>query len=115
MTKKEQFISEIEQLIKDIPNFFTFDALEYFKELKSEKASTGEMTELGLKIITWLQENSTATCEFFSAKSIGEGLFASSRAVSASARKLITDGYLTKEGQKPVTYALTDMGQSYGH
>jgi hypothetical protein len=114
MTNKEQFIFEIENLLKEDVDFFSVEALAFFEALKNGKEVSGETTEVGAKILKWLQNNSTQPEQYFSSKIIGEGLFTSSRAVSASARKLIIDGYLTKEGQKPVTYALTSKGWSYG-
>ncbi len=46
------------------------------------------------------------------AKDIAEGLMMSSRRVSGSIRKLVTDGYVEKIGQDPVIYALTEKGKN---
>ena len=46
----------------------------------------------------------------FSAKLIGEGLFLSSRIVSGSIRKLVTDGYVNKINADPVLYEITEKG-----
>ena len=117
MTNREAFITEIETLITakggDPLEILSEQAYAYFEELKAGKASVGGMTENGAKVLTWLQNNETPAAQYFSAKIIGEGLFVSSRVVSGAARKLITDGYLTKEGKNPVTYALTEQGRSY--
>lgn len=113
MTNREQFIYEIENLLKEDNEILSEDALAYFEELKNGKASLGGVTETGVRIINWLKSNTTKAQSYFSAKLIGEGLFTSSRAVSGAARKLISDGYLVKEGKNPVTYALTEKGLSF--
>ena len=46
------------------------------------------------------------------AKDIGEGLFISSRKVSGSIRKLVTEGYVENIGQDPVVYELTEKGRT---
>lgn len=111
MTNREQFIFEVEQTLKDVPDFFSLEALAYFEELKNGKASMGGLTDNGRAILEWLNDPKRR-CEFFSAKLIGEGLFTSSRVVSGAARKLITDGYLEKEGKNPVTYRITAEGHN---
>ena len=112
MTKREQFIFEVEQTIKDCPDFFSLEALEYFQELRDGKASVGGMTENGEKILTFMLENEKEFSNIFTAKNIGEGLFVSSRVVSGVIRKLVTDGYVVKSGQNPVSYSLTDTARS---
>lgn len=110
MTDRQKFIQEIETLLGNQPTALSEGALKYFEELKNGKASVGGMTDTGLKILLWLQQNTSGTQEYFSAKVIGEGLFIPARSVSGSTRKLITDGYLVKAGTNPVTYALTPLG-----
>ena len=110
MTNRERFIFEVEQTIKDVPDFFSEEALAYFEELKNGKASMGGLTDNGRKVLEWLNEPERRN-NYFSAKLIGEGLFVSSRVVSGAARKLITDGYLEKEGKNPVTYKITNAGK----
>ena len=114
MTNRQKFISEIESLLQESHyEIFSDEALAYFEELKNGKASVGGITEIGSKILLWLQKYTIVGQEFFSAKAIGEGLFISSRSVSGAARKLISDGYLVKEGKNPVTYALTPKGKDF--
>ena len=114
MTNRQKFISEIESLLQESHyEIFSDEALAYFEELKNGKASVGGITEIGSKILLWLQKYTIVGQEFFSAKAIGEGLFISSRSVSGAARKLIVDGYLIKEGKSPVTYALTPQGREF--
>lgn len=114
MTNRQKFIDEIENILKESHyEILSDEALAYFEELKSGKASVGGMTDTGLKILLWLQQNTSVGQEYFSAKAIGEGLFITSRGVSGATRKLITDGFLVKEGKNPVTYALTTQGRDF--
>lgn len=114
MTNRQKFIDEIDNILKESHyEILSDEALAYFEELKSGKASVGGMTDTGLKILLWLQQNTSVGQEYFSAKAIGEGLFITSRGVSGATRKLITDGYLVKEGKNPVTYALTSQGRDF--
>lgn len=113
MTNREQFIFEVEQTIKDVPDLFSLEALTYFNELKEGKASMGGMTETGEKVLNFMLENEKTYSNVFSAKGIGEGLFVSSRVVSGALRKLVTDGYVEKTGQNPVSYSLTDTARNW--
>lgn len=120
MTNKECFIKLMEELLNDVPDFFNSDteegrkAQKYFNELKSSKVSGGgkAITENGVKIIKFMQENHVKFNNAFSAKSIGEGIFSSGRSAASSMKKLIADGYVTKEGKDPVMYSLTEVGKS---
>jgi Mn-dependent DtxR family transcriptional regulator len=107
MTNKEIFIKEIET----IKHTLSEEAIQFFDEWKQEKTAPtkGEITELGMKILTYMKEN-YAVKNSFSAKLIGEGLFLSSRIVSGSIRKLVTDGYVNKINADPVLYEITEKG-----
>lgn len=119
MTKKEAFIKMVESLIDplDINELKEDDetkmAIEFFQELKENKASTPkpEITENGVKILAYMQENYQKYNNVFKAKEIGEGLFVSSRSVSGSMKKLITEGFVEKIGSDPVAYSITDKGK----
>lgn len=119
MTKKEAFIKMVESLIGplDINELKEDDetkmAIEFFQELKENKASTPkpEITENGIKILAYMQENYQKYNNVFKAKEIGEGLFVSSRSVSGSMKKLITEGFVEKIGSDPVAYSITDKGK----
>lgn len=119
MTKKEAFIKMVESLIDplDINELKEDDetkmAIEFFQELKENKASTPkpEITENGAKILAYMQENYQKYNNVFKAKEIGEGLFVSSRSVSGSMKKLITEGFVEKIGSDLVAYSITDKGK----
>ena len=119
MTKREKFIQCVQKEIFDRAGVYIEiyndgdweDIVSYWNEFnKTDKSkNTGEITELGQKILQFMQ-----TCEnAMTAKEIGEGLFMSSRSVSGAMRKLITCGYVVRQNVNPVMYALTDSGKSY--
>ena len=58
MTKKEKFITEIEEALNK-SLVLSSEAQNYFDELKGGKASTGAFTENGIKILQFMQENKT--------------------------------------------------------
>jgi DNA-binding MarR family transcriptional regulator len=117
MNKKEAFIKLVEELLKpiDITSLDEEDqlALEYFEELKSNKSKEKtDLTENGKKVLAYMQDcyNKDNKFNTFTSKDIAEGLFVSSRSVSGSMRKLISEGYVDKLSASPVTYGLTPAG-----
>ena len=115
MTNKEKFIQELEAYIlheTTIP--FSDDAWAYFQTLKATpEKEKPPFTESGAKILIWMQENYDRYNNILKAKEISEGLFfPSSRSVSGSIRKLITDGYVSKIGGNPICYSLTELGKT---
>jgi DNA-binding MarR family transcriptional regulator len=109
MTEKEKFISEIEPLIVGL----SAESQSYFEKLKNDKPAKEkvEITENGAKILAYMQENWSQYNNVFKSKEIAEGLFVSSRSVSGSMKKLITEGFVEKIGTDPVAYAITDKGK----
>lgn len=59
-----------------------------------------------------MQENWEKRNNLFKASDIAEGLFTSGRSVSGSMKKLVSDGYVVKEGKDPVIYSLTEETKS---
>lgn len=117
MTNKEVFIKKIEQLLNDCPDFFGQDeeaekAMAYFESLKKDKGHSKAITENGIKIIQFMKDNWEIRNNIFKAAEIGEGTFMSGRSVSGSMRKLISDGYVIKEGKDPVMYSITEAGKA---
>lgn len=110
MTKKEHFIKDIEEALNKTLTLSP-EGIEYFESLQNNKVSN-EITENGLKILTYMQENVNTYNNFFKAKEIGEGLFMSPRSVSGSMRKLVSDLLVTKQAGDPVVYSLTDKGRN---
>lgn len=118
MTKKEAFIKIVKTEIFDradiylenYPDIFP-DAVDYFNGLSISGENTKiKFTKNGKLVLAYMRENKDLYNNLFKAKEIGEGLCLSSRTVSGAMRKLVTDGYLEKVGDKPVIYSLTAKG-----
>ena len=89
------------------------DALAYFETLKVEKTKEKvAFTDNGKLILQYMIDNVEQYSNLFKARDIADGTFISSRSVSGSMRKLITDGYVEKMGAEPIVYSLTDLGKS---
>ena len=113
MTNKEQFIQEIEELIRAEQDIFSEGARAYFEQLKATpEKEKAPFTENGAKVLIWMQENYESYNNILKAKEIGDGLFCSSRTVSGAMRKLITDGYVSKTEGTPTCYSLTELGMN---
>lgn len=119
MTKRERFIKLVEEVFAhiDIETFIEKcpedkEALEFFEEFKNApQKEKVEMTELGLKILTFLNSHPEKS---FTSKIIAEDLFTSSRTVSSGIRKLVTDGYCEKTKEdSPIEYHITAKGCQY--
>ena len=98
---KQKFIQEVSSFLDKLSP----EAIEYFKTFSQKK----QFTANGAKILEFLQKKENAN-QIFKAKEIGEALYISSRSVSGSMKKLVTDGYVEKLGQNPTTYKLTLQG-----
>lgn len=113
MSKKDAFISEIEQVISEGKIILSEDALTYFEAIKggADKEKPA-FTENGKLVLQYMQDNKENCGNLFKAKDIGEGMNITSRTASGALRKLVTDGYAEKMGESPVVYSLTDKGAS---
>lgn len=116
MTKKEKFINFIQQEIFDKENIYEVhddwtDIQSFWGDFVNQKnIISGDLTENGAKVLKYMQENYQKCNNNFKSKEIGEGLFVSSRSVSGSMKKLITEGYVNKIGSDPVTYEISQKG-----
>lgn len=100
---KEEFITKA----------MSISTKEEFESLYNEVTNTSRaqaMTKNGAAILKFLQGKPE---DILSAKSIGEEMGISSRSISGTMRKLITDGYVSKEGSNPTVYKITDKGLNY--
>lgn len=129
MTKKEIFIKFIDVAIKIAEDEITYldgisenydittndydIAMEFWEDYKKCLTPPKDMTENGLKVLTWMQGHIEEMSNVFTAKEIGEGLFTSGRSISGSMKKLVNDGYVEKIGKNPVQYSLTETGKLY--
>ena len=112
MGKKEKFVLEIEQALKEQKISLSEDAQIYFEALKGEDSDSPRFTENGKAILKFIQENKDTYNNLFKAKDIGEGMGISSRTASGSLRKLVNDGFVEKLGENPKMYSLTEEGES---
>ena len=122
MTKKERFIEFVNELMElaDLSEWdegekeVWKDAFDFFEELKNNKVkAVKEMTENGVKLLSWMQENKEKMSNVFTSKEVAEGLFTSGRSIAGTMRKLVNDGYVKKTGKDPVQYSLTEAGENY--
>lgn len=110
MSEYELFITVVEKFFNKDYDSLTKEEIEqarsYFEKKKKEQEPT--FTENGLKILSYLQKNSEYNK--FTAKDLAERLkFPNSRVASGSLKKLISDGYLEKVGEKPTVYKVKDL------
>ena len=111
LTPRQQFINEVDAILSCSSNL-SEAAAAYWEEFKKGKASTGELTEMGQNILNYMKEqNITESCPA-SAKTIGEGLFISSRVISGAMRKLVKDEFVCKIAGNPVSYFLPDVNNN---
>lgn len=109
MTKKEQFIKEVGELIKNKP--LSANAMDYFNGLQvTGDSGKPKFTKNGKLVLQYMQQNKDTYNNLFKAKDIGEGMGISSRTASGAMRKLVTDGWVERIGENPVVYSLTDKG-----
>lgn len=114
MSKKQEFINFIDdELMSKIDiNTIPEGVKVYWEAFKGKKEEDKPLfTDTGKLILGYMQEHIT-DMPIAKAKDIGEGLFISSRKVSGSIRKLVTEGYVEKIGQDPVVYELTEKGKT---
>lgn len=111
---KQEFIEFLNALMAAAPEVanekMTDNVKAYIDTLISSKSDKPEITDSGKIILDYMQKSDLP---MFKAKDIADGLYISSRAVSGSLRKLVTDGFCEKVGTDPVVYTLTEKGKNY--
>lgn len=111
---KQEFIDFLNALMAAAPEVvetkMTANVQAYITTLTDTKNDKPVLTDNGKLVLDYMQKSDTP---MFKARDIAEGLFISSRAVSGSLRKLVTDGFCEKVGQDPVVYALTEKGKNF--
>ena len=111
---KQEFIEFLNQLMeanKELTNeLMTNNIRTYIEALTETKAEKPEITDNGKLILQYLQDTPIAP---YKSKEIADALFVSSRKVSGGMRKLVTDGFVEKVGESPVSYILTEKGKNY--
>ena len=112
---KEEFLKFLEALMEASPEivekYMSENVKTYIGILRDDRVKEKPvLTDGGKKILKYMQECGIPALK---AKDIAEGLFISSRGVSGSLRKLVTDGFCDKVGQDPVVYTLTEKGKNF--
>ena len=101
MTKKDEFIKYVEDLIDGNHYEMNENVRLYWEAFKGKAEEDKPLfTDNGKLILQYLKDNQTTP--MWKAKDIAEGMFISSRTVSGAMRKLVSDGYVEKVGQDPV-------------
>lgn len=109
---KQEFITFLEALMKAAPQIEPSDNVRaYIEVLKDGKNEKPVLTDNGKLILRYLQENTDRT--MLKAKDIADGLGTTSRGVSGSLRKLVTDGFVEKMGESPTIYTITEKGKNF--
>ena len=89
------------------------EAIAFLKKMTESKDKTAVLvTEKGVHILKVMRTNKNDFSNLFKARDISESLFISSRSVSGSMRKLVTDGYVEKTDGNPASYSLTELGET---
>ena len=106
MTSKENFIAEIEKLLTT--GSINEDAMTYFNNLKSSSV----ITKKGAAVLEEIQKQTKDYV--FTSKMIAEVLNVSSRSVSGTLKKLVSDGFIEKVNTtSPISYKATEMGYTF--
>lgn len=113
MTKKDAFIKLVQNEIFECDNPSLWqdqygETYELAKSYWEEFKKSTELTTQGKQILLWMKNNKENLSNVFTSKEIAEALFTSGRVIAGSMRKLVTDGYVEKEGKNPVQYHLTN-------
>ena len=112
MSKKQEFLNFVNELINKYPEEkMNNDANDFWQALNVEdfEKIKPKFTDNGKMILGFLQTHQDKTN--WKAKDIAEELFISSRTVSGSLRKLVSDGYVEKLGESPILYSITNNGK----
>lgn len=115
MSKCKKFLDFFDYLVANCkePVILPDEVKEYYDILRSQEDKYVDkplLTEIGLQILEYLQGSDSKSLK---AKDIADGMGISSRKVSGSIRKLVTDEFVEKFGSNPVVYTLTNKGKNF--
>lgn len=110
--KQKHFIEFVDYLLENCKAEMPEDVEEFYNLLKTQNSSSNKplLTESGMEILAYLQ---SCDAKNLKAKDIADGMGISSRKVSGSIRKLVTDNFVDKFGNSPVVYTLTEKGKEF--
>lgn len=106
MTLKE-FLESLQEYSKN----FNEDQMRFYSTALMV-AEQRKLTDKGILILRFMQGNMENYSNLFKAQDIGCFINLAPRSVSGAMKKLITDGYISKQGQNPIYYQLTDLGKT---
>ena len=115
MSKCKKFLDFFDYLVANCKELVILpdEVKEYYDILRSQEDKYVDkplLTETGLQILEYLQGSDSKSLK---AKDIADGMGISSRKVSGSIRKLVTDEFVEKFGSNPVIYTLTNKGKNF--
>lgn len=114
MNKKcEVFLNYFDVLVNNSGEPMPDEVKEFYDILKTQQGTPSDkpvLTESGAQILAYLQ---SCNAKNLKAKDIADSLGVSSRKVSGSMRKLVTDNFVEKFGNSPVVYTLTEKGRTF--
>ncbi len=83
----------------------------YLNVLKENKNEKPIISEKGKVVLKCLQDNQDVV--LWKAKDIAERINSTSRGVSGTMRKLVSDGFCESMGANPIVYKLTEKGKNF--
>lgn len=109
MSKKEEFIKYIEEIIN--VDEMSDGAKIYWEALKSANTKEkSKFTDNGKLILNYLKEHDDEIPR--KAKDIAEELGLSPRSISGSMRSLVSGGYVESLGDSPKAYVISNEGRN---
>jgi DNA-binding MarR family transcriptional regulator len=109
---KQEFIEYLNALMAAAPHIEASENVKaYIEALQETKTEKPVITDNGKMILKFLQDNTDRT--MYKARDIADDLGISSRGVSGSLRKLVSDGFVEKVGESPAIYMITEKGKNF--
>jgi DNA-binding MarR family transcriptional regulator len=109
----QEFIEYLKALMAAAPQVIASENVKKYIEtiVNAPVEEKPALTENGKMVLQYMQKHQDEG--FMKARDIAEGLFVSSRAVTGSLRKLVTDGFVDKMGNDPILYKITEKGKNF--
>lgn len=111
---KQEFLNFLNLLMEAasdvVEKNMTDDIKAYISALSETAKEKPVLTDNGKIVLAYMQQTQLP---IYKSRDIAEALGISSRAVSGSLRKLVTDGFCEKAGKEPVLYVLTEKGKDF--
>ena len=113
MSKNFVFIDYVTKIMDElaVPEM-SEEAQEYWDALRFKEEKEKPMFTDNGKLIMEYLKSLPDDISAMKSKDIAEALVVSSRTVSGSMRKLVSDGFVEKIGDSPVLYKITEKGKN---